>query len=137
MNCRTHFQDGQVRFVERLVEVQKRRRSRELGRRMIRVGVMGLLEVVEREVQGPNSVEQRRGLSELRLRFFVRGEEDGENGGVEEEEEPRGSEPTSRESPNGTHLISANTHRQESFIGRDRSDNELGDLPINRFGWKS
>jgi hypothetical protein len=47
--------------------------------------VIGLLEVVERVVEGPNSVEQRRGLSELGLWFFVRGEEDGENGGVEEE----------------------------------------------------
>jgi hypothetical protein len=58
---------------------------------MIHVGVIGLLEVVERVVEGPNSVEQRRGLSELGLWFFVRGEEDGENGGVEEEEKPRGS----------------------------------------------
>jgi hypothetical protein len=36
-----------------------------LGHRLIQVGVIGLLEFVEREVEGPNSVEQRRGLSEL------------------------------------------------------------------------
>jgi hypothetical protein len=92
LNCRTHFRDGQVRSVDRgAVEVQKRRRSGELGLRMIRVGVIGFLEVVEREVEGPNSVEQRRGLSELVLWFSVRGEEHGENDEAEGEEEPGGS----------------------------------------------
>lgn len=91
--------------------VQKRRRSGEFGRRMIRVGVfgldklcdrgcVGLLELVDREVEGPNSVEQRRGSSELVLlllllwfsvRAEMRGEEDGEDGEVDEEEEPGGS----------------------------------------------
>jgi hypothetical protein len=76
VNCRTHFRDGQVKSVDRgEVEVQKRRRSGKLGRKMIRVGMIW--------------------LSELVLWFSVRGdkdgEEDGENGEVEGEEELGGS----------------------------------------------
>jgi hypothetical protein len=76
VNWRTHFRDRQVRSVDRgEVGAQKRRRSGELGRRMIRVGLIG--------------------LSELVLWFSVRGDKDGEedveNGEAEGEEEPGGS----------------------------------------------
>jgi len=71
VNWRTHFRDRQVRSVDRgEVGAQKRRRSGELGRRMIRVGLIGLW-------------------------FSVRGDKDGEedveNGEAEGEEEPGGS----------------------------------------------
>lgn len=121
--------------VEAFEALQKRRRSDELGRRMIRVGVIGLeklrdrgcvglLELVETEVEGPNSVDQRRRSTELvlllllwfSLRAEMRGEVEGEDGEVDEDEEPRGSEPSRHEIPNGAHLSNGkhpHTQRQE------------------------
>jgi len=61
-------------------------------------GCVGLLEPVETEVEGPNSVDQRRRSSELvflllwfSLRAEMRGEVEGEDGEVDEDEEPGGS----------------------------------------------
>jgi hypothetical protein len=60
-------------------------------------GCVGLLELVETEVEGPNSVNQRRRSSELVLFLFLllwfslrakmRGEVEGEDGEVDKDEE--------------------------------------------------